>query len=48
MRTFFNSISVEDNIKNKQEFRAILYVLGFSIFSNLEKRISEKIIDGML
>ena len=45
---FFNSISVEDNIKNKQEFRAILYVLGFSIFSNLEKRISEKIIDGML
>ncbi len=44
---FFNKIEVSEIIKKQSEFTAILYVLGFSIFSNLEKRLSEKIIDGM-
>lgn len=45
---FFNKIEISETIKNHSEFTDILYVLGFSIFSNLEKRLSEKIIDGML
>ena len=44
---FFNKIEVSEIIKKQSEFIAILYVLGFSIFSNLEKRLSEKIIDSM-
>ena len=45
---FFNKIEISETIKNHSEFTNILYVLGFSIFSNLEKRLSEKIIDGMI
>lgn len=44
---FFNKIEVSEIIKKQSEFTAILYVLVFSIFSNLEKRLSEKIIDSM-
>ena len=44
---FFKNIEISEVIKNQSEFAAILYVLGFSIFSNLEKRLSEKIIDNM-
>ena len=45
---FFDSIISEGNPKKEREIKAIMYVLGFSIFSNLEKRLSEKIIDGVL
>ncbi|MCJ7855639.1 DUF1836 domain-containing protein [Lachnospiraceae bacterium NSJ-143] len=44
---FFSRVQISDKIQNKPDFAAILYVLGFSVFSNLEKRISEKIIDNM-
>ena len=44
---FFKNIEISEVIKKQSEFAAILYVLGFSIFSNLEKRLSEKIIDNM-
>ncbi len=44
---FFKKIEMSETIKIQSEFKAILYVLGFSIFSNLEKRLSEKIIDEL-
>jgi hypothetical protein len=43
---FKNEIQI--NTKNHEAIQKILYVLGLSIFSSLEKRISEKIIDSEL
>jgi DNA-binding transcriptional MerR regulator len=43
---FKNDVPV--NTKNQDVIQKILYVLGLSIYSSLEKRISEKIIDSEL
>jgi len=45
---FFMDIEVSKEIKNRREFGALIYVLGFSIFSNLAKRISEDTIDRII
>lgn len=44
---FFSKYIDDDEIKSKKEYVSVVYVLGFSIFSNMEKRLSEKIIDNI-
>ncbi len=44
---FFGKYIDDDEIKGKKEYVSVVYVLGFSIFSNMEKRLSEKIIDSI-
>ena len=44
---FFSSYINDEEIKSKKEYVSIVCVLGFSVFSNMEKRLSEKIIDSI-
>jgi DNA-binding transcriptional MerR regulator len=44
---FFKN-EIQFSSKNQEVMQKIMYVLGLSIFSSLEKRISEKIIDSEL
>ena len=44
---FFDRINSSPIVKEHNDFAAILHILCFSVFSNMEKKLSEKIIDDM-
>lgn len=44
---FFSEYINDEEIKNKKEYISFVYVLGFSVFSGMGKRLSEKIIDSI-